>query len=142
MMILPPGGFLVPGLLVVAKRMLDVRAGKAIQMGGAHAAMRADESRSRLRLAHPPGLAQPRSARWHQRQGAIERSGILQQFPEIDLEQQKVGIFSKLTKLDATLADWRPDRNLPPHHGDPKMVKRKAKPPPRKSTGEAPIPAA
>ncbi len=38
MMILPPGGFLVTGLLVVGKRMLDVRAGKAIQMGGAHSA--------------------------------------------------------------------------------------------------------
>lgn len=36
MMILPPGGFLVTGLLVVVKRMLDLRAGKAIQMGGAH----------------------------------------------------------------------------------------------------------
>jgi len=36
MMILPPGGFLVTGLLVVAKRMVDLRAGKAIQMGGAH----------------------------------------------------------------------------------------------------------
>jgi electron transport complex protein RnfE len=38
MMILPPGGFLVTGLLVVVKRMLDLRAGKAIQMGGAHSA--------------------------------------------------------------------------------------------------------
>ena len=36
MMILPPGGFLVTGLLVVVKRMLDLRAGKEIQMGGAH----------------------------------------------------------------------------------------------------------
>lgn len=36
MMVLPPGGFLVTGLLVVGKRMLDLRAGKAIQMGGAH----------------------------------------------------------------------------------------------------------
>jgi H+/Na+-translocating ferredoxin:NAD+ oxidoreductase subunit E len=36
MMILPPGGFLVTGLLIVAKRMLDLRAGKEIQMGGAH----------------------------------------------------------------------------------------------------------
>ncbi len=35
-MILPPGGFLVAGLLVVAKRILDVRAGKGIQMAGAH----------------------------------------------------------------------------------------------------------
>jgi len=38
MMVLPPGGFLVTGLLVVGKRMLDVRAGKAIQMGCAHSA--------------------------------------------------------------------------------------------------------
>ena len=38
MMILPPGGFIVTGLLVVAKRMLDLRAGKEIQMPGAHGA--------------------------------------------------------------------------------------------------------
>ena len=37
MMILPPGGFLVTGFLVVGKRMIDVAGGKAIQMGGAHA---------------------------------------------------------------------------------------------------------
>ena len=36
LMILPPGGFLVTGLLVVAKRMIDLAAGKEIQMGGAH----------------------------------------------------------------------------------------------------------
>lgn len=36
MMILPPGGFLVTGLMVVGKRPLDLRAGKEIQMAGAH----------------------------------------------------------------------------------------------------------
>ena len=36
MMILPPGGFIVTGLLVVGKRLLDLRAGKEIQMAGAH----------------------------------------------------------------------------------------------------------
>ncbi len=36
MMILPPGGFLVTGLMVVCKRLLDLRAGKDIQMAGAH----------------------------------------------------------------------------------------------------------
>lgn len=36
MLILPPGGFIVTGLLVVAKRLLDLRAGKEIQMAGAH----------------------------------------------------------------------------------------------------------
>ncbi len=34
---------------------------------------------------------------------AIQASGILQRCPEIDLKAQKVGIFSKLTKLDATV---------------------------------------
>ncbi len=36
MMILPPGGFLATGLLLVVKRMIDVRNGKGIQMAGAH----------------------------------------------------------------------------------------------------------
>lgn len=36
---------------------------------------------------------------------AIAVSGILAQFPEIDLAAQKVGVFGKLTKLDAPLAD-------------------------------------
>ena len=36
---------------------------------------------------------------------AIERSGLLEQFPEIDLENQRVGIFGKLTKLDAALEE-------------------------------------
>lgn len=34
---------------------------------------------------------------------AIERSGILKQFPHIDLGAQKVGVFGRLVKLDAAL---------------------------------------
>ena len=34
---------------------------------------------------------------------AIERSGILHQFPHIDLNTQKIGVFGKLVKLDVTL---------------------------------------
>lgn len=34
---------------------------------------------------------------------AIELSGILKSFPQIDLSTQKVGIFGKLTKLDVAL---------------------------------------
>ena len=34
---------------------------------------------------------------------AIRRSGILERYPEIDLEVNKVGIFSKLAGLDQTL---------------------------------------
>lgn len=37
MMVLPPGGFLATGFMVVGKRLLDIRAGKQISMGGAHA---------------------------------------------------------------------------------------------------------
>lgn len=36
LMVLPPGGFLATGLIVVGKRLLDLRAGKEISMGGAH----------------------------------------------------------------------------------------------------------
>jgi electron transport complex protein RnfE len=35
-LILPPGGFLVAGLMVVAKRMIDLASGKEIKMAGAH----------------------------------------------------------------------------------------------------------
>ena len=58
---------------------------------------------------------------------AIERSGILKQFPEIDLEQQKVGIFSKLCKLDAVLTDGDRVEIYRPITCDPKTVPRKAK---------------
>ena len=34
---------------------------------------------------------------------AIERAGILKQFPHIDLAAQKVGVFGRLVKLDAAL---------------------------------------
>lgn len=34
---------------------------------------------------------------------AIERSGILERCPRIDLDTQKVGIFGKLARLDAPL---------------------------------------
>ena len=34
---------------------------------------------------------------------AIEKSGILKMFPQIDLSSQKVGVFGRLVKLDAAL---------------------------------------
>jgi putative ubiquitin-RnfH superfamily antitoxin RatB of RatAB toxin-antitoxin module len=36
-------------------------------------------------------------------QDAIEKSGILKMFPHIDLATQKVGVFGRLVKPDATL---------------------------------------
>ncbi|PMH44861.1 protein RnfH [Vibrio sp. 10N.286.49.B3] len=36
---------------------------------------------------------------------AIHISGLLNMFPDIDLEKQKVGIFGKTSDLEATLSD-------------------------------------
>ena len=58
---------------------------------------------------------------------AIERSGVLQQFPEINLEQQKVGIFGKLAKLDAALTDGDRVEIYRPITCDPKTVPRRPK---------------
>ena len=59
---------------------------------------------------------------------AIERSGILKQFPEIDLETNKVGLFGKLGKLDAAVGDGDRVEIYRPIICDPKTVKRKPKP--------------
>lgn len=56
---------------------------------------------------------------------AIERSGVLEKFPEIDLEEQKVGIFGKLTKLDATLAEGDRVEIYRPITADPETVERR-----------------
>lgn len=58
---------------------------------------------------------------------AIDRSGILKQFPEIDLEQQKIGVFGKVSKLDAVLSDGDRVEIYRPIICDPKTVPRKAK---------------
>ncbi|MHB1232094.1 MAG: RnfH family protein [Burkholderiales bacterium] len=56
---------------------------------------------------------------------AIQRSGLLERFPEIDLAQAKVGVFSKLTKLDAVLRDKDRIEIYRPLIADPKEVRRK-----------------
>lgn len=38
-------------------------------------------------------------------QQALEASGLLAKYPEIDLKKNKFGIFAKLSKLDAALRD-------------------------------------
>lgn len=59
---------------------------------------------------------------------AIEKSGILNQFPEIDLETQKVGIFGKATTLDAVVEEGARIEIYRPITADPKTVKRRAAP--------------
>jgi putative ubiquitin-RnfH superfamily antitoxin RatB of RatAB toxin-antitoxin module len=56
---------------------------------------------------------------------AIERSGILRQFPTIDLETQKVGIFGRLVKLDAPLRPGDRVEIYRPITCDPQTVPRR-----------------
>jgi putative ubiquitin-RnfH superfamily antitoxin RatB of RatAB toxin-antitoxin module len=55
----------------------------------------------------------------------IRLSGILEKFPEIDLEQQKVGIFGKLTKLDAAVEEGNRVELYRPITADPESVERR-----------------
>jgi len=55
----------------------------------------------------------------------IRASGILEAFPEIDLTKNKVGIFSKLVKLDEAVRDRDRVEIYRPLIADPKEVRRK-----------------
>ncbi|WP_153110115.1 RnfH family protein [Propionivibrio limicola] len=55
---------------------------------------------------------------------AIENSGIRTKFPEIDLDGNKVGVFSKLVKLDVVLRDRDRVEIYRPLIADPKVVRK------------------
>ena len=55
---------------------------------------------------------------------AIEASGIIAKFPEIDLTQNKIGIFGKLSKLDTVLRERDRVEIYRPLIADPKEVRR------------------
>lgn len=57
-------------------------------------------------------------------QQAIERSGLLAEFPEIDLARNKVGVWNKLAKLDQTLRDKDRVEIYRPLIADPKEVRK------------------
>jgi putative ubiquitin-RnfH superfamily antitoxin RatB of RatAB toxin-antitoxin module len=59
---------------------------------------------------------------------AIARSTVLKQFPDVDLGRQKVGLFGKVTTLDAVLSDGDRIEIYRPLTVDPKTVKQKTKP--------------
>lgn len=56
---------------------------------------------------------------------AIAQSGLLTQFPSIDLEVQKVGVFGRVTKLDALLKDGERVEIYRPITADPETVERR-----------------
>tara|TARA_B100001079_G_C16355533_1_gene490389 strand:- start:905 stop:1201 length:297 start_codon:yes stop_codon:yes gene_type:complete len=55
---------------------------------------------------------------------AIEISGILDKYPQIDLDKDKTGIFGKLAKLDAILRDKDRVEIYRPLIADPKKVRK------------------
>ncbi len=56
---------------------------------------------------------------------AIERSGLLAQFPEIDLDSQRVGIFGKLTRLTAKVEEGDRVEIYRDITADPETVERR-----------------
>lgn len=56
---------------------------------------------------------------------AIRRSGILERFPEIDLTQNKIGIFGKATQLDTHLQEGDRVEIYRPLIADPKEQRKK-----------------
>lgn len=57
-------------------------------------------------------------------QQAIEASGFLQKFPEIDLEKNKLGVYAKLIKVDTVLRDRDRVEIYRPLIADPKEVRK------------------
>lgn len=55
----------------------------------------------------------------------IDLSKLLEQFPEIDLQSQKVGIFGRATKLDAVVTDGNRVEVYRPIIADPETVERR-----------------
>ena len=55
---------------------------------------------------------------------AIECSGVLAKYPEIDLEKNKFGIFAKLVKSETTLRDRDRVEIYRPLIADPKAVRK------------------
>lgn len=77
--------------------------------------------------------AEPAQLRWLKIQvddeatvaDAIIRSGVLGLYPEIDLENQKVGIFGKVSKLDAMPEEGDRIEIYRPIIADPESVPRR-----------------
>lgn len=55
---------------------------------------------------------------------AIRQSGVLDRFPEIDLSQQKVGIFSKPCQLERIVQTGERIEIYRPLSADPKTLRR------------------
>ena len=61
---------------------------------------------------------------------AIERSGILRRFPELDLDRARIGIFGRVTGLTAPLRDGDRVEIYRALAADPKQTRRERGKPP------------
>lgn len=57
-------------------------------------------------------------------QQALEASGLLAKYPEIDIKKNKFGVYAKLAKLDAPLRDRDRVEIYRPLIADPKEVRK------------------
>jgi putative ubiquitin-RnfH superfamily antitoxin RatB of RatAB toxin-antitoxin module len=76
-------------------------------------------------LAEQQSLSRVQLAEGATVEDAIRASGLLDAFPEIDLDKNKVGIFSKLVKLDEKVRDRDRVEIYRPLIADPKEVRRR-----------------
>ena len=76
-------------------------------------------------LPHEQSLLKVQLAEGATVEDAIRASGVLDAHPEIDLATNKVGIFSKLVKLDEKVRDRDRVEIYRPLIADPKEVRRK-----------------
>lgn len=60
-------------------------------------------------------------------QDAIQSSGILDRFPDIDLEQQKIGIYGRFVKLQTCLREGDRVEIYRPIRCDPTRVERRVR---------------
>ena len=75
-------------------------------------------------LPHQQPLLRVRLAEGATVEEAIRQSGVLDAFPDIDLAKNKVGIFSKLVKLDEKVRDKDRVEIYRPLIADPKEVRK------------------
>jgi putative ubiquitin-RnfH superfamily antitoxin RatB of RatAB toxin-antitoxin module len=57
-------------------------------------------------------------------QQAIEASGLLMRYPEIELAKSKVGVYGKLSRMDAVIRDRDRIEIYRPLIADPKEVRK------------------
>ena len=57
--------------------------------------------------------------------GAIVQSGIMMEFPQLDIEKSKVGVFGKMMAMTAVLNDGDRVEIYRPLIADPKEIRRK-----------------